>query len=149
MKEDTPTPLAIPKKRRQLEAALDRWIAEWLARSNLALGDRKRLEEEKERRKGVRKSPEKPTLGILHAREGMTPEQRRALNEYRLEVQAGRDVTSGDFKAVVRLSDTLFAAPNHARQPASGEDGVWSAIRYARHRKVPVKIVLPNGEELK
>lgn len=147
MKEDAPTPNRIPTKRREMDAALDRWIAEWLARPNLRVGERKRLEEEKERRKQTRKAPAGVALGILHDREGMTPAQRKALTAFRAGLHVTSETNSGDFQAVVKLADVVFAAPKHAREPVSNENGVWAGIRYARHRKVPVHIVLPDGKE--
>jgi hypothetical protein len=147
VKEDAPAPLAIPTKRRQLDAALDRWIAEWLDRTNLNPSTRRMLEEERERRKVVRKTGPPARVGILEAREGMTPEQRAALNEWRAQFNGASEIRSGDYQAVVKASSAVFAAPRHAREPKSGEPGVWAGIRYARHRKVPVTVVLPNGKE--
>lgn len=145
MKEDAPRPAKVPMKRRQLEELVPRWIAEWLASDDLTPAERAVLEDEKHRRKiGMSGSP---VLGLLVGPEGMTPAQKIALAEFRAEIDAKSEINSGDLKAVVRTATHVFAAPKHSRAPASGEQGVWAAIRYARHRKVPVKIVLPNGED--
>lgn len=148
MKDDAPTPNAVPRKRRDMHDALDRWIAEWLARSNLTVAERERLEAEKARRKLTRGRRPDVVLGVLVDREGMTPAQNKALKDYVAETGATRELSSGDHKAVVRVATILFAAPKHARQPANGEPGVWAAIRYARHRRVPVRVVLPNGKDM-
>lgn len=143
MKEDAPTPLAIPHKRRQLEAALDRWIVEWLTRDGLAPSVRRRLVEERARR---RIAGHQARLGLLVDPAGMTPAQKLALAEYRADVDPAEVIAGGELSDVVRRSTIVFAAPRHAHEPAPGEPGVWAAIRYARHRKVPVRIVLPNGK---
>lgn len=147
MKEDALVPEKVPKKRRQLEAALDRWLPVWLERDDLTPSERRRVEEERERRRRNRDG-EPTTLGLLIGAEGMTPEQRLALAEYKAAMKPASVIEGGDFQAVVKASTVAFAAPRHAREPKSGEPGVWAGIRYARHRKVPVRVILPSGKEL-
>ena len=48
-KDDAPTPVEVPHKRRQLEQALDRWLNEWLA-MDLTPSERRRITEEQARR---------------------------------------------------------------------------------------------------
>jgi FAD/FMN-containing dehydrogenase len=46
----------------------------------------------------------------------------------------------------VRQATAVVAAPKEPEKPDRVE-GVWEAVRYARHRRVPVRVVLPNGDE--
>ena len=80
MKEDAPTPEAVPRKRRQLEQALDRWLAEWLARDDLTPSERRRVEEERDERRR-RSGLERRVVGFTGTRAGMTPQQRRRFTE--------------------------------------------------------------------
>lgn len=165
MKTDAPTPATVPTKRRQLHDALDRWLAEWLTRDDLTHSERQRVEAERERRKRVRGMSAEAVVGVLIGAEGATPEQLAYISGYLLTMdpvavchagvarrvaQAFRtldEIGAPDMGAVVRNADVVLAVPAHAREPAREESGVWAAIRYARHRKVPVRIVLPNGTE--
>jgi hypothetical protein len=162
MRDDAPTPADVPKKRRQLHDALDRWLAEWAARDDLTPSERRRVEEERARRKAERKRGADPVLGLLVGQEGMTPQQRAYVIGYvvtgniRRVCMAGASPTAigramgvagiaaSDLKDVVRHSDLIVAAPRAADW--AGTD-VWEGIRFAHHRKVPVAIVLPNGRE--
>lgn len=75
-KEDVEVPERPPAKRRQLEAALDLWLAVWLDRSDLTPSERRRVEEEKARRKTASRRPFPVVVGFTGTREGMTPRQR-------------------------------------------------------------------------
>lgn len=170
MKEDTPLPDQVPAKRRQLEAALDRWLPMWLARENLTPSERRRVEAERARRKALQ--PDR-IVGVIVGDEGLTPEQADALVEQVVklaptELRLARQHPFGgalpriapkvqrrlpnvpctvdvDDRAVIGASQFIVAAPRHAHDPDRGESGVWWAIRHARHRKVPAHIVLPDG----
>lgn len=73
-KEDVPPlPDEVPRKRKQIEKLLDVHIAMWLAKDDLSPGDRKRLQEEKDRRK--KRNPDYH-IGFFGSRTGMTPEQK-------------------------------------------------------------------------
>lgn len=168
-----PLPSRVPTKRRHLEALLDVHIATWLATGNLSSLEREYLEQEKERRQ-LAKKVFILRLGLVVAVEGVTPHQQESILfllrkdepthiiHHRLPSrlhQACRKVTkevvvmsSGSYadrtRAVVRVSQALIAAPKELHEPRGHkEDGtVWSGIKYARHRGIPVQIVLPTGE---
>lgn len=168
MKDDAPAPRRIPKKRRVLEdtnATLDRWLAEWLDRPDLTPSERRRVQEERERRKQARRAPEDVTVGVLVGREGMTPEQTDYIAGYCLTLPASAVVCVGslprklavrldgiaivgapDDQAVVRSADVVIAAPKKPHEPTT-QVGVWAGVKYAKHRSLPVRVVLPNGEE--
>lgn len=79
-KEDIPPlPEGVPKKRKQLEQALDVHIAMWLASDNLTPSERRRLAEEKARR---RSKTERVVVGFTGTREGLTPQQREGIRFY-------------------------------------------------------------------
>ena len=166
MKDDAEIPNAVPRKRRQLERALDRWIAAWLASEQLTPSERRRLEAEKERRKALRRASS-VELGLIVAPEGLTPAQLAHLIEFvgearpvRLHWKHGnmpllRKVLGGleigafteqhpDDRDVVRAATLVVAAPKESQQSSSE---VWAMIRYAKHRKTPVMVVMPNGDE--
>lgn len=166
MRDDAPRPERVPAKRRQLESAdtLDRWIAEWLASDEITPSERRRLEAEKARRRA--RVPDN-IVGVILADEGVTPKQaagvvervsasrpteirhtpgfRGRLGRYFPHLPVGMEVDAG---VVVRGADLIVAAPRHEREPEAGEAGVWASIRYARHRRVPVRVILPSGKEL-
>ena len=53
-----------------------------------------------------------------------------------------------DEREICKLADVVIATPNVWSEPPrrmDDDDGMWGPIRYARHRGVPVKIILPNG----
>jgi hypothetical protein len=165
MKDDVDVPAEIPRKRRALEGWLDKWIAVWLARDDLTPFERRRLEVEKKRR---RKAQPDVKVGIVIATEGLTPEQRDYVTGFlvtshptELHVRLGdaprlrkaiighEDVAATahpDHKDVVRAATVVVAAPKEPERPDHVE-GVWEAVRFAKHRKTPVRIVMPNGEE--
>lgn len=167
MKDDAPAPKRIPKKRRVLESAqtLDRWIAEWLDRDDLTPSERRRLEVERERRKAARLMPD-TDVGLLIGPEGITPAQATTIATMLPQLAPTSVVFCGsmsrrlagelpdnvamasapDFQAVVRAADVVIAAPKKPHEQAA-QVGVWAGVKYAKHRSVPVRIVLPNGEE--
>jgi hypothetical protein len=78
-KEDVPPLGPVPKKRRQLEGALDVHVAMWLASDDLTPSERRRVQEEKDRRRRERREGPAITLGFSGTREGMTPPQAAAV----------------------------------------------------------------------
>lgn len=154
MKDDAPLPDVVPRKRRQVEALLDRHIAIWLADDALPRGDRLRLEAEKARRRAA-----VPTLsvGVLLGRGGVTPAQLDALPEVlagatevlhvgvpsrlhaRCKSVAPVRIIDDDPRGVVRAASRVVGLP---AGPASE---VWDLLRYARHRGLPTKVIQPDG----
>lgn len=170
-KEDAPAPDVIPKKRRQIEAVPALWIATWLARDDITPSERRRLEEEKQRRKN--QEPDQ-RVGVIPAQEGMTPEQlatfRRILPTTRatevhhpgvaskvhgtcrslgVPVIEHRDMAAWSSRAteIVKGSDMIVAAPKDTRSSNGDKRDVWAIIRHARDRKLPVTIIMPNGDQ--
>lgn len=162
-------PAEVPRKRRALERAPDVWLAVWLDRDDLSAGDRKRAQAERDRRKAER-AREQLRLGVIVADEGLTPWQLMRLASAVVEAhptavlhtrvprkmhgvlmeacrQSGAlaELVTGDDAAVVRQADAIVAAPReHGVQPYA-TPGVWSMIGLARHRSLPVWVVLPDG----
>jgi len=161
-----PLPLRPPKKRKAMEQTLDVHLAMWSSQANLLPSDKRRVEEERERRKRLRVQQER--LGILVGPEGSTPEQLKGLAEYLtghygvvdsiwhvrtpgpvhglcksfgVPVQA---VTESDFvtatRTVIRNCTKIAALPRGEVAP------LWDDIRYARHRNLSVVVFMPNGE---
>lgn len=149
-KLDLPPAGAVPKKRRVLHDAPDVHLAEWLARPDLKPSQRKLLEEEKKHRREQR--PE--VVAVLRPVEGVTPEQKSRVRglvplapELRLYWTAGFGRTT--HQEVIKGADRVVAAPKELHPPSGPTEGsVWEAIAYARHRKLPVVVIMPNGEEL-
>lgn len=167
MKTDVPElPDRVPAKRRQVEQLLDVHIAMWLAGDTITPSQRRRLEQEKARRRAL--APERP-VGLLIGREGVTPAQHETVVGLIAKaaptqihhpgvagplhtackrigpVEVHRDVRSdvNAMKNVVRRSQLVIAAPKDHMPSKDGS--VWDAARYARHRSIAVQIVLPNG----
>lgn len=80
MKEDVEIPERPPRKRRQMEQALDVWLATWAAREDLTPSERRRVEDEQRDRK-LRRQRERVVAGFSGTREGMTPPQRAQLRK--------------------------------------------------------------------
>lgn len=158
---DGPGP--VPKKRRQLERALDVQLALWLD-GPLSARDRERVEAERERRKRGRRTVDL-AVALVVGQEGATPAQREAivaalrdlgatevhhsgskaahLSALAVGARSVRHHAEGD-KPLVRASAALVAAPKDQRPPTQPR-GVWDTVRYARHRGLPVRIVTPDG----
>jgi len=135
-----------PRKRRQLEQALEVELAVWLARDDLTPSERKKVEAEKERRK-----QDAPTIvGIVWGREGRTPAQFAAAREF---PQTDPDVYetlahAADFHEFVKAVNRVVALPKEmSRVYDPPAESVWAYVEYARHRGVPVKVILPDGSE--
>lgn len=165
-KDDTPTPAVVPTKRRPVREALDKWLAEWLTRDDLLPSTRRLLEGERERRRKARKAGPDVDVGLLIGAEGTTPDQLAFIVGYLVTtgpasiIHAGvskrlaaefpdgvPEVGAPDFEAVVRAATVVLAAPKEPAEPNGPKAGVWAGVKYARHRGVPVRIVLPDGKE--
>lgn len=165
MKEDAPTPTHPPKKRHQLERVPDLWLAVWANDSELPESERQRAQDERDRRRTL--SPSDYVLGLLVDREDCTPVQLTALRE----VMAGAKLagakelhhpwttrriagvcrhsglpitTHQNLRDVVLASERIIVAPRgpddfKKRTPA------WESVQYAKHRKLPVTVVMPDG----
>jgi len=152
-------PARPPRKARQLERAPDVWLARWLAEATLTPSDLRRVEAEKARRKA--NAPDR-AVGLLVGQEGVTPAQfavvvdalgtsgagvvhhtrvsgalHRACKALDVPVAMHHTLTE-----VVRESEAVIAAPTTR---LSNGSGVWESVRLAKHRKLLVKIVLPDG----
>jgi hypothetical protein len=165
-----PLPAKVPTKRRLIEKLLDVHIAMWLAGNELTELERERLEFEKQLRRAKDKIKR---VGLIVGIEGVTPNQLSALGFLLMKekpthivhhrvpsrlhelcrrtgaelVVFGRGDYNDRVRAVVRDVSTVLAAPKEQREPEHKQEGsVWWAVKYARHRDTPVKIVLPNGE---
>jgi hypothetical protein len=168
MKEDAPVPDDIPRRRMALKTVPDLWIATWLARDDIAPSDRKRLEALKaERRAAV---PDRP-VGVVVGEEGMTPKQLATFKDVIVKSGATeihhpgvsssvhgmckslgvpvevhhdvRDFHAGNIE-VVKASKFVIAAPKGAAMGGRRKT-VWDHVRYAKHRSVPVKVIMPDG----
>lgn len=155
MKDDAPVPAEIPRKRRALEAAPDVWLAQWLGGAYpLVPSQRARLEAEKARRQRIRRSQNRVAT-IVVGHEGQTPDQKRAVAEaLRTFEPTAVYRATGDYNAtrtLIREADLVIAAPRESAPPADKQvrdrSSVWIAVDYAKHRRVPVKIIMPNGKE--
>lgn len=169
-KDDVEIPAEVPKKRKVLESpqTLDKWLAVWANDPNQPPSARTRAQGERDRRR--RLVPD-VRVGVIVGEEGMTPAQRdgvlervmaagptqlvvlaprmRHLRMLLNAVAAGETVgllTCEDDQALVRESTTLVAAPKETEKPGVVA-GVWEAVRYAKHRRLPVRVVMPDGEE--
>lgn len=170
MKDDLPErPAKVPTKDRQLQALPDLWVAQWLASDTLTYGERRRLEALRASRRARRADV---PVGLLVGAEGATaPQLEVVADELRragpteihhpgnvparlhgackrlgVPVIQHRDVRSieGGMREVVRRSSLIIAAPREMSEHATGSP-VWNLIRHAKHRSVPVHIVLPDG----
>lgn len=163
MKEDAPAPDAVPRKRRQIEAAPDLWLRQWLNREDLRLVDRANLERELDRR---REDPRTVVVGVVFGQEGVTPEQLRVMRSLcqrpdLLAVHAPFKIALGvenfithervgigeRLAGIVRVSTLVIAAPKESEKPQKVE-GVWAAIRLAKTRSLPVTVIMPSGKEV-
>jgi hypothetical protein len=146
MKTDVPElPARVPSKRHQIRRLLDLHIALWLASDDITDAERERLQAEKDRRKRERPAVH---VGVIVSREGMTPEQREYVRGYvfTLAPTTIETADTGDeegFRDLIRAATIIVAAPKSRQRSGA----VWDAIAYARHRKVPVRIVYPDGSE--
>lgn len=142
MKTDVPElPARVPSKRHQIRRLLDLHIALWLASDDITDEERERLQAEKDRRKRERPAVH---VGVIVSREGMTPEQRAYVRGYVMTLAPTTVETAAEgHRELVRAATIVIAAPKSRQRSGA----VWDAVAYARHRKVPVRIVYPDGSE--
>lgn len=153
-KDDAPAPETsqIPRKRRALEGVPDLWLAQWLART-LKPGERRRLEAEKERRKALRKR-ESFAVTTVQGVEGWTPRQADGILSAAEGASSLMRTVATDTEMVRRCiigADLVIAGPREMSVPKNvptwERSPVWAAIAYAKHRRVAVKIIMPDGRE--
>jgi len=170
MKTDLPpAPARPPAKRRTLQdrnATLSVWLHQWADDESLPMSARNKALDELWRRK----EEDRLTVveaGILVGAEGATPKQVATFSEWWAEAKVTRLHAPGPFsernlravvgdvgtarylrptrseelRVVVLEADTLVALP--PRVASTG--AVWDAVKYAKHRKTPVKVILPDG----
>jgi hypothetical protein len=153
-----------PRKRRELQRALDRWIAEWLASDDLTPAQRSMLEEEREQRKRTRKR-EQRAVGLIMPVEGYTKPQFDRLPELlagatrilhhgvpsRVHQLCRRvapvTVHNDQPRTVVTNADLVIALTKETTVMPHATPGVWKLIGLAKHRSVPVRVILPDGTE--
>lgn len=121
MKDDLgPAPDAVPTKRVALKRAPDLWVAQWLARDGLSAGQRKKLEDEKRRR---REGGPPVVVGFTGSREGMTPQQRRVVEEI---VRGATEAHHGD---CVGADETFHWICRRAGVPVVGHPPEGNRLR--------------------
>jgi hypothetical protein len=163
-------PATVPTKRKALKEAPDVWLAIWASDKSLPPSQRKRAQAERDERKAA--VPDR-RVGLLLGQEGLTPEQFDRLKELLatsgatevhhpgvasrvhtacrslgVPVMPHRDVRVGDderAKLVCRALTGQSADRVYAFPPAGRAEGLWDGIRYAKHRSIPVIVVLPDG----
>lgn len=163
-KDDAPCPERPPAKRRPLEQCPDVWLATWAGSKLLTPSERRRVEDERERRKATRRLSER-RVGVVHDRQGVTAEQVHALGELLAAIEpseifhpglqraahttlrrAGKKIIflRDDPKGVIVNAQTAIVLPRNAKI----ESEAWELARYAKHRGVALRIVLPDGSVL-
>lgn len=168
MKHDVgPLPARVPAKKRQVEQLADLHIAQWLDGDGLTPSERRKLEEEKARRRAL--VPDR-VLGVLVGEEGLTPVQfgvlamavkrsgataimaprvARLLYSTCGQVAPTQTVFAKTYdeamKEIVRQSHFVVAGPKERFEPAKKDQGVWAMVRYAKHRSLAVTVVTPDG----
>lgn len=149
-----------------MEQVPDLYLAVWKDSALLTPSEKRRVAEERERRKRLLTKWER--IGLLVGDEGVTPEQLEMLREmltsqkavmnelwlpdvsahvwrvcksFGVAVESLRDRDRDTAcRTVIRNATKVFAFPN-------GESGpLWDLIRYTRHRNLPIEIIMPSGE---
>lgn len=157
MKDDAPLPGSVPRKRRQIEGLLDRHIAIWLAGNDITPSDRRKLEEEKARRRAT--VPDRP-IGVIVGESGATPEQLAALptvlagatvihhpgvaskiHNVCREVAPVEVVRQGPSMVIRRSTELVYIVSLGERTNVKS----WQYVRAAKHRSLPVKCIAPDG----
>jgi hypothetical protein len=143
VKDDVgPAPEAVPSKRAALKAAPDLWIAQWLARESTKPSQRRKLEDEKKRR---RRAP-RPTVGFTGSREGMTPAQRRTVERLVSELAPG-EAHHGD---CVGADETFHSICRRAKVPVVGHPPQGNRLRAfcTFDREEPAKPYLERDKDV-
>lgn len=153
---------------------LDRHIAEWLAGAEITPSERRRLETEKQRRKQL--EPDHPLglivaqegmtpeqwAAVCDVMRVMQPTEvvhtRLSRRQHgtlvgicqslgaRTRLVADMRDEEAAAKALLHEVEMVVAAPRETTVQTYATPGVWSVIGLARHRRLPVQVVLPNGE---
>lgn len=163
MKSDVLDLPPVPRKRRQIEGALDLHIALWLDSDDLRPADRRNLQNEKARRKAL--SPQKD-VGVLVSPSGARPEQIAALRAALMKIgatavghlwQAGKvpaacraagvpttPLSGHSPQDLIRACDEMIVLVSTPARRPYAEGGAWGWIGYARHRGLPVTVIWPD-----
>lgn len=161
MKTDVIMPARPPKKRRVLEdvgQTLDVWLATWATDKGLTPSERARAQRERDRRKAL--VPD-VVVAVIAGKEGVTPQQAHRIAAYLQNTNAtevrfvgraaralrnfkGPVTVESDARTAVREATHVVAAVKGPHVPVEKE-GVWDAVRFAKHRDTPVTILLPDG----
>lgn len=166
-----PVPRHPPRKRYQLENEQkipDLWLAMWTTDTGLSDDERERVQAERDRRKALK--PDQ-VVGLLLDREGISGPQLDRTREILaglkptaihhpwaasqvhsaclaldVPVVVHKDVRNdaAPLREVVLASMFIIAAPRKA-EDFRNRTPAWEAAQYARHRKLPVTVVLPDG----
>lgn len=162
-KEDiADAPARPPRKRYQLQneqKVPDLWLAKWANNENLSERERKLVQEERDRRKTLEPDVR---IGVLVDAEDVTPAQLGFLEEKLVGAteihhpwttrrvagmcrRAGAPVTvHKELRDVVLACQMVIAAPR-APEDFRNRTPAWEAVQYAKHRKLAVTVVLPDG----
>lgn len=156
-------PARPPRKRYQIQNEQkipDLWLATWAHDESLLDRERRFVQEERDRRKA--QEPDRK-VGVLVDAEDVTPAQLAFLEEKlagateihhpwttrrvagvcrraKLPVTVHRGL-----RGVVLASDVVICAPR-APEDFRSRTPAWEAINYARHRKLGVVVMLPDGQ---
>lgn len=151
-------PNFVPVKRRQLEQSPDVWLAEWANDESLPPSQRNKAQGERDRRKAATADVK---VGIVATRSGLTSEQLLTLPTTLKKLGATEVIHSGlpsrahmacraivgdnvtvlreDPQEVIKAATTVVAFAKGAAP--------WGAVKYAKHRSLPVLVILPDGKE--
>jgi hypothetical protein len=161
-----PLPDTFPKKRRQIEEALDIHLRLWVEMEGLPPGQRRKAQEEIERRRRLRPDVK---LAIIAGPEGVTPEQVRVSAGIFKRIEPTHVLVVGQARKLARLFVDIeydgplqFSKPEDVRDVLRNAtvavcypketfnpnvvDGVWDAVRFAKHRSIPVRAIMPDGK---
>lgn len=157
--EDVEIPARPPRKRLAMAKAPALWLQLWANDQALSPIDRLNAQSEIDRRKVL--TSEK-VMGVVVDLTGMSPPQWEALVEaVDKESPTGYMMlasTFGNLRKAARKWPWTVAGSYHEivlqtqliycfARPGRPEGVVYDAMRYAKHRKVPVHLILPTGEE--
>jgi hypothetical protein len=155
-------PAEVPRKRRELERVPDVWLRLWKEKHQIP-SIQARIDAEIERRK---KATRERRVGVLLMEAGYTRDQAASLVR-ELASAGATEVThagvpsrihtickavgvpvvlrQGEPREVIANSDLVIALSNTPTVRPYSSGGIWSLIGSARHRSVPVLIIMPDG----
>lgn len=145
-KEDIEIRKRPPRKRKHLEQALDVELATWENDPKLTPSERRKAHHERDRRK---EAADETIVVLLRPREGLTPEQRKMAGELVKDADVNRFWGgSGAYQPTIKGATLVVACPKEMTRPEQAPGGsVWAAARYARHRNIAVRVIMPDGTE--